>query len=166
MTAEPAIARLRADYQARLRSTDPIEAELARIQLERLDNGRVTRKRAASRRPADAGGTERSPTDFIRPWRSQLQALMTAAGNPPMRWRGAHVYECNHSPNHTSKSGSPVLVDLVVGSYWCRSCGERGGSAEVISRWKGLPIKAARRLLDARYGSGAPKPEDLEVTDD
>jgi hypothetical protein len=140
--------------------------ELARVQLERLNTGRVNCRRSAARRPAAAGEAEGAPTDFIRPWRAQLQALLTAAGNPPVRWRSAHVYECNHAPTHTSKSGAPVLVDLVAGSYWCRSCGERGGSAEVVAKWKGLPIQAVRRLLDARYGSGAPKSEDLEVTHD
>jgi hypothetical protein len=161
-----AVVRLRAGYQARLNGTDPLEVELARVQLERLNNGRVNRHRSAARRPPAAGGAERAPAEFIRPWRAQLQALLTAAGNPPVRWRSAHVYECNHAPTHTSKSGAPVLVDLVAGSYWCRSCGERGGAADVVSRWKGLTIQAARRLLDARYGSGAPKPEDLEGTDD
>jgi hypothetical protein len=110
-----AVAHLHARYQ-HVAADDPVEYEVARRQLTRLDRGSTDRTLF---RP--------SPS----PWRhAPLPELFGTAGNR-LHSRGDGRVECGHEPFHSSKSGHCVVIDPAMGLWWCRSC-RRGGD---VARW-------------------------------
>jgi hypothetical protein len=152
MTAE-VLRDLQARYRRETASEDPVVRRVATLQLERLEHGRRRQSARLDRQQTDAEDTERFS---IRPYRQQLQALLEAGGNPPVRWRGEACYQTGHRPFHASKSSTCLVVWLETGTYWCSSCNAIGGAIEWVSAWKGISRRRAQLALAQKFGDGAP----------
>jgi hypothetical protein len=142
----------RQHYQQQLSDPDRVRRAVAREQLNRLKLGSRQRSWDANRR----NDPQPARVVLIRPYRAQLQALIEASGNTPMRWRGTEAFDTGHQPFHDSKSGSCLMVDLRTGFWWCRSCRKAGGSIEWLAAMRGVTPLRAAVLLRQQFGDGAP----------
>lgn len=126
-------------YRAMLRSSDPLEREVARRQLDRL-------QQAPQPRP-DASPPGR--------WAHvPLAELFERAGNT-IRRRHNGSAECGHEPFHGSRSGRCVAIDERLGLWYCRFCRRGGDAARIVMDLNGWPYREAAAWLARRYGTPA-----------
>jgi hypothetical protein len=150
VTAVPEVLQqLQARYRLEAGSEDPVVRRVATLQLERLELGRRRARRHTHPTPAaTADSTKVEPAR----WAHVLEKIVTAAGNPPVRWRGDGTYDCGHEPTHKSSSGTCLWVHPREGYWWCRACTRSGDALSWAIAEHGYTFAAAYAWLLTRYG--------------
>ena len=123
-------------YRRDLRSEDPVVRTVAGRQLARL--------RWRPVRPP-------SPPRPSRWAHVPLADLFAEQGNRLHR-RGDGRIESGHEPIHGSRSGRCVLIDPLLGRWWCRSCRRGGDAAGLVMDIHGCGYRQAAARLAAQHG--------------
>ena len=139
-SAERLLEGLRTRYEEMRTSTDVVEREIGRRQLQHLDT--------LHRGPGRAGAGAVRPAS--RWAHADLALLLVEAGNRVER-RGTRI-RSGHEPLHDSKSGSCVRVDAVAGRWSCASCRRGGDAATLLMDIYGITYPAAVARLVDRFG--------------
>ena len=128
--------RLADRYRRMLAEADPLIRELARRQL-----GRLGARRLRASVPVAPSRWAHVP----------LADLFAEQGNRLHR-RGDGRAETGHEPIHASRSGRCVLIDPLLGRWWCRSCRRSGDAARLVMDLRGCSYRQAAARLAAEHG--------------
>ena len=124
-------------YRRDVRAADIVARVVARRQLARLDRSRPAQPSA--RLPP---GWNHVP----------LVDLFAEFGGNRIFRRADGRFEAGHEPLHGSKSSRCVLIDPLVGRWWCRSCRRSGRAPAYVALVQGCSYRDACRWLAERYG--------------
>ena len=129
-------------YSRDARAADTVAREVARRQLARLD-------RAAPVQPRQL-----PPSRWAH---VPLADLFAELGRNHLYHRADGLLECGHEPLHASTSSRCVLIDTLIGRWWCRSCRRSGQAPTYVADVQGCSYRQACRWLVERYGAPLPR---------